>query len=143
MAYDPILAPVIALVAWTLVMMVCMYLLRIPALGRAVDIRTWQGGTGAQIEAMLEPRAQWPAHNYNHLHEQPTLFYAVCLSLAMMDQGAGLNLWLAWAYVALRVLHSIVQATWNLVKVRFAIFALASLCLFALTVHAGAALLHG
>lgn len=143
MAYDPILAPVIALVAWTLVMMVWMYLLRIPALGRAVDIRTWRGGTGAQIEAMLEPRAQWPAHNYNHLHEQPTLFYAVCLSLAMMDQGAGLNLWLAWAYVALRVLHSIVQATWNLVKVRFAIFALASLCLFALTVHAGAALLHG
>jgi hypothetical protein len=143
MGMSPILGPVLALVAWTLVMMVWMYATRLPALGRAIDVKNWHGGTGAQIEGLLEPRVQWPAHNYNHLHEQPTLFYAICLTLALMDFGGGLNLWLAWTYVVLRVLHSLVQATWNRVVVRFALFVLASTCLLALTLHAGMALLHG
>lgn len=141
--HSPILGPVVALVAWTIVMMLWMYAVRLPALGRAIDVKNWRGGTSAQIEAMLAPRVQWPAHNYNHLTEQPTLFYAVCLTLALMEFGGGLNLWLAWAYVALRIAHSLVQATWNLVIARFAIFMLASLCLLALTLHAGAGLLHG
>jgi hypothetical protein len=143
MEMSPILGPVVALVAWTLVMMVWMYATRLPALGQAIDVKDWHGGTGAQIEGLLEPRVQWPAHNHNHLHEQPTLFYAICLTLALMDFGGGLNLWLAWAYVLLRVLHSIVQATWNRVVVRFTLFMLASFCLLALTLHAAAALLHG
>ena len=141
--HSPILGPVVALVAWTMVMLIWMYARRLPVLGQAIDVRTWRGGTAAQIEAKLAPQVQWPAHNYNHLTEQPTLFYAICLALELMDFGGGLNLWLAWAYVALRIVHSIVQATWNLVIVRFTIFTLASLCLLALTLHAGAALLHG
>ena len=141
---SPILAPVVALVAWSLVMMLWMYATRLPAIGRAkIDVATWRGGTGAQLEGILDPGVQWKAHNYNHLMEQPTLFYAICLSLALMEMGGGLNLALAWAYVALRIVHSIVQATWNLVRVRFAIFALGSLVLVALTLHAGLALLHG
>jgi hypothetical protein len=143
MGMSPILGPVVALVAWTLVMMVWMYATRLPALGQVIDVKNWHGGTGAQIEELLKPRVQWPAHNYNHLHEQPTLFYAICLTLALMDFGGGLNLWLAWAYVLLRVLHSIVQATWNRVVVRFTLFMLASSCLLALTLHAAAALLQG
>ena len=142
--HSPILAPVVALVAWSLVMMLWMYARRLPAIGRAkIDVATWRGGTGAQLEGILDPGVQWKAHNYNHLMEQPTLFYAICLSLALMEMGGGLNLALAWAYVALRIVHSIVQATWNLVRVRFAIFALGSLVLVALTLHAGLALLHG
>ena len=142
--HSPILAPVVALVAWSLVMMLWMYVTRLPAIGRAkIDVATWRGGTGAQLEGILDPGVQWKAHNYNHLMEQPTLFYAICLSLALMEMGGGLNLALAWAYVALRIVHSIVQATWNLVRVRFAIFALGSLVLVALTLHAGLALLHG
>ena len=142
--HSPILAPVVALVAWSLVMMLWMYATRLPAIGRAkIDVATWRGGTGAQLEGILDPGVQWKAHNYNHLMEQPTLFYAICLSLALMEMGGGLNLALAWAYVALRIVHSIVQATWNLVRVRFAIFALGSLVLVALTLHAGLALLHG
>ena len=142
--HSPILAPVVALVAWSLVMMLWMYATRLPAIGRAkIDVATWRGGTGAQLEGILDPGVQWRAHNYNHLMEQPTLFYAICLSLALMEMGGGLNLALAWAYVALRIVHSIVQATWNLVRVRFAIFALGSLVLVALTLHAGLALLHG
>ena len=142
--HSPILAPVVALVAWSLVMMLWMYATRLPAIGRAkIDVATWRGGTGAQLEGILDPGVQWKAHNYNHLMEQPTLFYAICLSLALMEMGGGLNLALAWAYVTLRIAHSIVQATWNLVRVRFAIFALGSLVLVALTLHAGLALLHG
>ena len=142
--HSPILAPVVALVAWSLVMMLWMYATRLPAIGRAkIDVATWRGGTGAQLEGILDPGVQWKANNYNHLMEQPTLFYAICLSLALMEMGGGLNLALAWAYVALRIVHSIVQATWNLVRVRFAIFALGSLVLVALTLHAGLALLHG
>ena len=141
--HSPILAPVVALVAWTLAMMLWMYATRLPAIGRSgIDLGTWRGGTGGQLEQMLDARIQWKAHNYNHLMEQPTLFYAICLSLALMEFGGGLNLVLAWAYVGLRVVHSIVQATWNLVRVRFAIFSLASLALAALTVHAALALLH-
>ena len=142
MAENPILAPVVALVGWTLIMMVWLYVLRLPALGRAIDVKNWRGGTAAQIEALLEPRVQWPAHNYNHLLEQPTLFYAICLALAVMDGGGGPNAWLAWAYVALRIAHSLVQALWNRVVVRFALFALASVVLVMLTAHAALELLH-
>jgi len=74
--------------------------------------------------------------------EQPTIFYAIALTLAMMDFGGGINLYLAWAYVGLRIVHSIVQSTINIVAVRFSIFALATLCLLGLTVHAAARILH-
>ncbi len=143
MAASPILEPVVALVAWTLVMMIWLYALRLPALGRSgFDVRNWRGGTAGQIDGLLEPRVQWPAHNYNHLTEQPTLFYAICLTLALLGQGDGPNLWLAWAYVGLRVAHSLVQALWNRVVVRFALFALASLMLAALTLHAAMGLAY-
>ena len=67
---------------------------------------------------------------------------AIALTLALMNFGGGINYWLAWAYVGLRIIHSIVQATVNVVQIRFPIFALASLCLMALTVHAGLRILH-
>ena len=79
---------------------------------------------------------QWKAHNYNHLMEQPTVFYAVAIALAVGGMGGGLNAQLAWAYVGLRILHSLIQATVNRVLWRFAVFALASLALIALCVHA-------
>jgi hypothetical protein len=74
--------------------------------------------------------------------EQPTIFYAIGLTLALMDMGHGINLWLAWGYVGLRVIHSIVQSTVNIVQIRFPIFMLGTLCLLGLTVHAGARILH-
>ena len=92
---------------------------------------------------MLEDQVQWKAHNYNHLMEQPTLFYAIALSLALLGGGAWqLNVLLAWAYVGLRILHSLIQATTNVVRWRFLIFSLASLALLALTLHAAMILLH-
>jgi hypothetical protein len=92
---------------------------------------------------VLPDEVNWKAHNYNHLHEQPTIFYAITLVLVLMGQNAEINVYLAWGYVILRIVHSIVQSTVNKVKYRLPLFALSTLCLLGLTVHAGAGLLHG
>lgn len=135
-----ILQPVVALLAWTMVMWVWMYATRIPAMLKAgMDAKGMVGTTGASLRAQLPDNVSWKADNYNHLHEAPTLFYAVAIVLAIIGQGDGLNTTLAWAYVALRVLHSVVQATFNKVVVRFTLFALSSLVLMAMILHAAIA----
>src|SRR4051812_1320886 len=143
MPHSPILAPVVALVAWSLVMMIWMYAVRFPAMKRkGISLKGRVGSKGGDLDGVVEPDVQWKAHNYNHLMEQPTLFYAIALTLALMNVGGGWNLWIAWAYVAFRVAHSLVQATVNIVGWRFYLFILGSLCLLALTLHAAMALLH-
>lgn len=133
-----ILQPVVALMAWTMVMWVWMYATRIPAMSKAgIDGTRLTGSTGASLRAQLPDHVNWKADNYNHLHEAPTLFYAAALLLAMIGQGNGINALLAWIYVGLRVAHSLVQATANRVLVRFVLFALSSLVLMALILHAG------
>jgi hypothetical protein len=132
-----ILQPLVALMAWTMVMWLWMYATRIPAMSKAgIDAKSMVGSTGASLRGKLPDSVSWKADNYNHLHEAPTLFYAVGLTLAIIGQGDGLNATLAWAYVGLRVLHSLVQAITNRVIVRFALFALSSLVLIALIFHA-------
>ncbi|MXO46924.1 MAPEG family protein [Erythrobacter vulgaris] len=130
-----ILQPVVILMAWTMVMWLWMYATRIPAMSKANikpdDVRKTKG-----LDDTLPDQVQWKAHNYNHLHEQPTLFYAVCLLLAMVGWGEGMNALLAWIYVGLRITHSVVQVTANKVMVRFVLFALSSLVLIALIFHA-------
>jgi len=133
----PILAPVVALICWSLIMWLWMYATRLPAMKRAgIDSKNLVGGSGADLRARIEPRSQWPADNYNHLMEQPTIFYAVALVLAITGWGDGLNATIAWVYVGLRILHSLVQVLSNRVLVRFTIFSLATLALMALAVHA-------
>jgi hypothetical protein len=144
MEYSPILGPVVALVAWTLVMLVWLAIARRKAFA-AMGI-SWstipRGSRGANLDGKAPDEAQWPAHNYMHLMEQPTCFYAIAITLALMGMGGGINLYLAWGYVGLRIVHSVVQATVNIVQIRFTIFALATRCLVGLTVHAGARVLH-
>lgn len=140
-----IIAPVVALVAWTLVMQIWMYLTRLPAMRRAgIALKGRRGSRPGALDGVVEDHVQWKAHNYNHLMEQPTLFYAIALSLALLGGGdVWINVWLAWAYVGLRILHSLIQAITNVIRWRFLVFNLASLCLLGLTVHAAARLLHG
>jgi hypothetical protein len=57
-------------------------------------------------------------------------------SLALMGEAGALAVNLAWSYTGLRVVHSLVQIISNRVLVRFAVFALASLCLMGLVVIA-------
>ena len=135
-----ILKPVVALLAWTMVMWAWLYATRIPAMMKAkIDPDSTARDPDFSLAKVLPPQVQWKAHNYNHLHEAPTVFYAIAIVLAIVGQGDGLNAKLGWAYVALRVIHSLVQATVNKVIVRFAVFALSSLVLLALVVHAAMA----
>ena len=144
MQYSPSLAPVVALVAWSLVMMLWVYFTRMPAMKRVgIDLSSARrGGRGVNLEGVVPDEVMWKSHNYTHLMEQPTLFYAIAITLALMGFGDGINLWLAWGYVGLRVVHSLVQATVNIVRYRFILFALASFCLIGLTVHAAARIIH-
>ena len=137
-----ILQPVVVLAAWTMVMWFWLYGTRIPALSAAkVDPDDIVHDPTKGLDQILPKEVMWKAHNYNHLHEAPTVFYAVAVVLAIIGQGDGINTQLAWAYVALRVVHSVVQATINKVGLRFALFALSSLCLFALVIRAAMAVL--
>ena len=140
MQVSPLLGPVAALVAWSLVVMVWMAIARAREFKRLGVTRSTipDGSRGADLEGRADPRAQWKAHNYMHLMEQPTLFYAVVLSLAIIGDRDPGTLVLAWAYVGLRAVHSLVQATVNVVKYRFLVFALASAALLLLTLRLAA-----
>jgi hypothetical protein len=134
-AATEILAPVTALLLWTCVVWAWMYVTRLPAVRKAgmkLDANLPYG----QQMGELPPRVRWKADNYNHLLEQPTLFYAVALTLALLGAGDGLNVSLAWSYVALRVIHTLQQTLWNKIEVRFLLFSLSSLVLIALVVRA-------
>jgi hypothetical protein len=139
-----ILKPVVVLAGWTMVMWLWMYATRLPAMTAAKvnpdDLV--KGSPKKTLDDVLPHTVQWKAHNYNHLHEAPTVFYAVALVLAIIGQGSGLNATIAWAYVGLRVIHSLVQVTINKVVLRFSLFALSSLCLIALVLHAALAVFH-
>ncbi|MBL8548018.1 MAG: MAPEG family protein [Hyphomonadaceae bacterium] len=126
------IAPVVALVIWSLVMLIWLYATRIPAMA-AAKVKPGEA-TKEQMAALPSANV---ANNYNHLMEQPTIFYALCFALQFLGQGDHpINIGLAWAYVAIRIVHSLVQALGNFIPLRFLIFVLASLVLMALAVHA-------
>jgi hypothetical protein len=138
--HSPILAPLVALVLWSFVMWAWLYAARIPAIVKNKIVLD-PHRPNEEFHARLPARARWKADNYNHLMEQPTLFYAVALTLALIDEGTGLNAGLAWLYVAMRIAHSLVQATLNIVMLRFAVFMAASVVLLAMAVRAAIAVL--
>lgn len=137
---SPILLPVMTLVAWTLVIWLWMYATRLPAMIKADMKPDPQLPQGEQMK-QLPARVRWKADNYNHLMEQPTIFYAAALSLALLGLGEGINLYLAWAYVILRVLHSLLQTLVNKIEMRFLLFVLSTLPLIAMTWNGMAAML--
>lgn len=127
------IAPVLALVAWTFVMWFWMYATRIPAMQRAGIDLAELSRTGRKLE--LPPDVSRVADNYNHLHEQPTIFYALALATQVAGAADATNVALAWTYVGLRVVHSFVQATKNVIPVRFTVFSLSSVVLMILFVR--------
>lgn len=138
-----ILAPVIALAGWTMVVWLWMYATRIPAMRDArINPDSLVAKGAKKLDELLPASVQWKAQNYNHLHEAPTLFYAVALVLAMIGEGDGVNAIIAWAYVLLRVVHSLVQVTVNRVMLRFVIFNLSMIALLMLIVHAAMTIFH-
>ncbi|MEH6756729.1 MAG: MAPEG family protein [Parasphingorhabdus sp.] len=134
---NAILAPAALLVIWSLIMLFWMAGTRLPAAKKlGIDITAKPGGRGPDIDPNLPDKVAWKSHNYTHLMEQPTLFYATVIILALAGSGTGLNLWLAWAYVLLRIAHSIWQSTINLVNVRFMLFLASTLCLLVMAINA-------
>ena len=129
-----IITPVIALIAWSMIMWIWMYSTRLPAI-RAAKMKLDPNAPRGQQMSTLPPSVQWKADNYAHLMEQPTIFYALALSLAVIGEGNGVNLYLAWAYVLLRVAHSFTQALVNKIELRFLIFFLSNIPLFGLTIN--------
>ncbi|HEY5921145.1 MAG TPA: MAPEG family protein [Kofleriaceae bacterium] len=136
----PILTPVVMLAAWSMVMWAWMYVTRLPAI-RHSKMRLDPDAPRGEQMATLPPRVRWKADNYNHLMEQPTVFYATAITLALLGHGDGWAMRLAWTYVALRVVHSFVQVLWNKIEVRFSLFALSSLVLSGMIVIAVRAVL--
>ncbi|MFT7244180.1 MAG: hypothetical protein ACI82A_001530 [Candidatus Azotimanducaceae bacterium] len=132
---EPILLPVVCLVVWTLIQLVWMASVRLPAIS-AAKLGPDAGQNTIELGTQLPKEVQWKADNYNHLLEQPTAFYACALALALAGAGDGLNLYLAWAYVGIRVVHSIVHSTSNKVMIRFGLFMLSSIVLLAMAVNA-------
>jgi len=134
-----ILTPLLALVVWTIVVWLWMYATRIPAMQRH-KLEPQAGAHPGGLDG-LPSSVRAVADNYNHLMEQPTIFYALVVYLHLTQQGNPVNVGLAWAYVALRVVHSLVQNTTNVVLVRFMVFSLSTLALVAMALHAVLALI--
>ena len=131
----PILAPAAILILWSLIMLIWLATTRLPALSKAGLDLSGAGGRGQDIDPQLPPSVDWKSHNYAHLMEQPTLFYAVVVLLTLVGQGDGLNAQLAWAYVGIRIAHSLWQALVNTVPIRFGLFILSTISLFALSIN--------
>ena len=129
-----ILQPVVALVLWSLVMWAWLYATRIPAMQKA-KVALDPGTTTAEFSAQLPPQVRWKADNYNHLMEQPTIFYAAALAIQVAGHADGWALRLAWTYVVLRVLHSLVQVSVNIVGARFLMFLLSTVTLAVMVVR--------
>jgi hypothetical protein len=133
-----LLAPGAVLALWTLIMLLWLAATRFPAIAKTgMDVKTAPpGGRGQDLEAILPPDVNWKSHNYTHLLEQPTLFYAVITFLTLAGGVTQLTIGLAWAYTGIRVVHSLYQSLVNVVMVRFAIFVVSTICLLVLTVMA-------
>lgn len=148
-----LLAPVLTLVLWTFVMEVWMYATRLPAIFK-YNIKPNNQGLPADWNRQIPATVRWKADNYNHLHEQPVLFYAVSLAMVLLSQGSSVtskiglgdsgggatsfDAGLAWTYVGLRFTHSLIQALANPIPIRFAVFATSSFVLLALTARTAA-----
>ena len=130
------LAPAAVLIAWSLIMLIWMAAARLPAMRSMGGVgKAKPGGRGQDLEGVLDDRINWKAHNYAHLMEQPTLFYAVSLIIALLGAAGG-DVLAAWIYVGFRIVHSIWQSTVNVVAVRFMLFAVSSLALVWLAIRA-------
>jgi hypothetical protein len=136
--FTNLIAPIAVLICWTLIVLFWMVAKRFPAMkamNRSVASPKARGGRGGDLEGKVAPEVMWPSHNYTHLLEQPTLFYATVLGLAILGQGTTLNVTLAWSYVVFRIIHSLWQIQINTIPVRLMLFVASSLALILLAIN--------
>ncbi|MEN7344372.1 MAG: MAPEG family protein [Pseudomonadota bacterium] len=135
MANTQFLTPVLVLISWTVVMWFALYMTRIPAMKAARIHPNKARNHDSDWKQKLPARVRSVAENYNHLHEQPTLFYALMLFIALTVGGSSAAWLLAWGYVICRVIHSLIQVSSAPVVARFFSFLVASVLLIALLTH--------
>ncbi|MEO1044975.1 MAG: MAPEG family protein [Pseudomonadota bacterium] len=132
-----LLVPATVLVLWTLVMLFWMAGTRLPALKKmGIDMAAKPGGRGPDVDPVVPPQVAWKSHNHTHLMEQPTLFYATIVILTLSNGVSDLTIGVSWAYVGLRIVHSLWQSLVNTVTVRFLLFLASTFCLIALALTA-------
>ena len=138
MEINPILGPAAILVLWSLVVLLWMTATRFPAFAKAgIDVsNTPRGARYADVEKDMPAKVNWVSHNYTHLMEQPTIFYAVIAILAIAGTTNEVNVYAAWGYVGLRIAHSLWQGLVNVVKIRILLFTLSTICLWVLAINA-------
>jgi hypothetical protein len=138
-AFDKaLLAPTAVLILWSLLVLLWVVVTRFPAFTKAgIDIKIAPAGSRyVEVESMMPANVNWKSHNFTHLMEQPTLFYAVVMVLTLAGDTEGVSVALAWAYVLLRILHSLWQSLLNTLPVRVGLYALSTLCLLGLAIKA-------
>jgi hypothetical protein len=142
---NPILAPAAMLIFWSMVVLVWVTVTRFAAIRHLPNDQlralSRAGTRGPDLERILPASTNWKSHNYMHLMEQPTVFYAAVIILALSGAGDGINTGLAWTYVVLRMCHSLWQAMVNRLPLRMVLFTTFSLCLIALAINAARATL--
>ena len=136
MTLQTFLMPVVALVIWTLLIFLWLYATRIPAMTKAKIEPQQASNPRGDWRDSLPDRVNWVADNYNHLHEQTTIFYVLMFTIALMEKTSTFALGISWLYVALRVLHSLSQMIGNWVMLRFSLFFLSGLSLIILALCA-------
>jgi hypothetical protein len=136
--YDNILTPMLAMISWTLVMWLWMYATRIPAMQKA-GINPARMKLKSEMD-VLPVEVRRIADNFNHLHEQPTIFYALVIYCQLAGIADPFMIGLAWGYVALRVGHSLIQALWNFIPARFGVFVTSTIVLIIMAARAVLAL---
>ena len=113
-----LIIPILTLVIWTFLIFLVM------AFGRVKFMNNPQDAAHSKdYKDKLPAWVNRTADNYNHLFEQPVAFYAVTLSTALINNFDNSIVQLAWAFVIIRIVHSLVQITINIVLVRFFLFA--------------------
>ena len=133
----PILGPAAVLVLWSLVVLLWMTSTRFPAFAKAgINVaNTPRGARYADVEKDMPEKVNWVSHNHTHLMEQPTIFYAVIMILAIAGDTSDLNLYVAWGYTGLRIVHSLWQGLVNVVKIRVVLFTLSTICMCVLAIN--------
>ena len=127
------LTPLLGLVIWTLIVWCWMYVRRIPAMQKAKIEPQSALHPGALTSLPTDARVV--ADNYNHLHEQPTIFYALAIYSHLVGVADAFNIALAWGYVVLRIAHSLAQIVVKQVIVRFSLFALSTIVLIVMALR--------
>lgn len=112
-----LLNPVFVLILWTFIIFLIM------AYGRVRFLKNPQDAAHTKnIKSVGPAWLERTVDNYNHLFEQPVAFYGVTISIAIINNFDPILIQFAWAFVCIRILHSIVQVTFNLVVLRFILF---------------------